>query len=136
MIKELDDAYVAGRISKPVATYDECVTSALLLKESSDSTLPDQVSSPALLQREVTIEWTNFYGEDADVFNPQRWLVSEERSKMMKNCGFTWGYGTRIFLGKNIALMEAHKAICQLFLHFAPKLVDLEQQGKRINLGE
>ena len=136
-MKELDDAYATGRISKPVVTYDECVALpyfSAFIKE----VLRFDPSGPSLFPRvapkggyylnglyvpEGTVVCTDswvinrnkdFYGEDADVFNPERWLVSEERSKMMENHSFTWGYGTRVCLGKSIALMEAHKSICQV----------------------
>lgn len=157
MMKELDDAYATGRISKPVITYDECMALPYFMAVFKEVFRFDP-SGPSLWPRlvpkggyhlnglyvpEGTVVCTNswvinrnkdFYGEDADVFNPERWLVSEERSKVMENYSFTWGYGARVCLGKNIALMELYKAICQLFLHFTPELVDLEQHGKRINL--
>lgn len=51
---------------------------------------------------------------------------------------FTASHGVmerRICLGKNIALMEVHKAIVS-FSYFHAEPVDLEQHGKPINLGD
>ncbi|KAL1900662.1 hypothetical protein Sste5346_002387 [Sporothrix stenoceras] len=39
---------------------------------------------------------TNFYGPDADQFRPQRWLESDQKTKMMKNYEFSFGHGARM----------------------------------------
>ena len=45
------------------------------------------------------------YGEDAEQFNPDRWLISEERNKEMEKFLVTFGAGSRTCVGKNISLM-------------------------------
>src|SRR5579862_989947 len=45
------------------------------------------------------------YGEDAETFNPDRWLESEERNKEMDKYLITFGAGSRTCVGKNISLM-------------------------------
>ena len=45
------------------------------------------------------------YGQDAEIFNPDRWLVSEERNKEMEKYSLTFGAGSRTCVGKNISLM-------------------------------
>ena len=137
LMKELDNAYATGRISKPVVTYDECVALpyfSAVIKEvlRFDPSVPTNYPRLAskggyhlngLYVPEGTVVCSNswvinrnkdFYGEDAEVFNPERWLVSEERSRIMENHSFTWGHGAIVCIGKNIALMEVHKAICQV----------------------
>jgi len=45
------------------------------------------------------------FGEDAEQFNPERWLQSEERNKEMDKYLLTFGGGSRTCVGKNISLM-------------------------------
>ena len=51
------------------------------------------------------------FGDDANVFWPERWLEDAEREREMEKYFFSWGYGTRGCLGKNDARMESYKAI-------------------------
>lgn len=54
------------------------------------------------------------YGEDAEEFRPERWMKSEERARELDNYSFTFGYGARVCLGKNLGLMELNKAVVQV----------------------
>jgi cytochrome P450 len=45
------------------------------------------------------------FGEDADVFRPERWLESEAQNKEMEKYLITFGAGSRTCVGKNISLM-------------------------------
>jgi len=45
------------------------------------------------------------FGEDADLFRPERWLESEARNKEMEKYLLTFGAGSRTCVGKNISLM-------------------------------
>lgn len=67
------------------------------------------------------------FGDDADSYNPQRWLrgglrgVEEtedrfaQRLAAMKVADMTWGKGSRTCLGKNIAMLELYKVVATLF---------------------
>ena len=51
------------------------------------------------------------YGEDAEEFNPERWLVSEKRNFEFEAAQFTFGVGPRVCLGKDVAIMELYKLL-------------------------
>ncbi|KAH8802544.1 cytochrome P450 oxidoreductase [Xylogone sp. PMI_703] len=65
------------------------------------------------------------YGDDADVFRPERWLDSDlEQLRNMENLSFAFGGGPPICLGKNIAMLEISKFIPEFFRRFDITLVD------------
>lgn len=43
------------------------------------------------------------FGQDADVFRPERWLEGEERCKAMDRAYISFGVGTRPCAGKNVS---------------------------------
>jgi cytochrome P450 len=51
------------------------------------------------------------FGEDVDVFRPERWLGDEEKVRRMNNTLFTFSSGKYNCLGKNIARMEVAKLV-------------------------
>lgn len=56
----------------------------------------------------------SIFGGDADVWNPERWLVGGERFNRMNHFVFTWGWGSRKCPGKHIALLECCKLVLQV----------------------
>lgn len=85
-------------------------------------------ANPYVIQRDKDV-----FGEDNSEFRPERWLESEERALFMEKHLLTWGYGTRVCLGKNIALMETYKLMCQVSHRFpspqVPPVYDLVDLG-------
>lgn len=67
----------------------------------------------------------NVFGQDAAIFNPDRWLrrdedeeTFQERVANMKRCNLTFGAGKRYCLGKYMAFLETYKLIASLFLEY------------------
>ncbi|OJZ82424.1 hypothetical protein ASPFODRAFT_211126 [Aspergillus luchuensis CBS 106.47] len=140
MMAEIDDAARKGLIS-PMAQYQEivehlpyyaaCVRETLRLNPSAPNLFPRYVSEPGIdLYGQFAPAGTEIssnpwivhrdqevFGADANVFNPERWLDAE-RAKLMNKYMFTFGYGTRVCLGKDIAMMELFKGPLQLFRNF------------------
>ena len=80
------------------------------------------------------------YGKDANVFRPERWLldesIPEERerlARMTKTNDMIFGYGRWLCLGRNIALIEIHKCIFELFRHFDFALTNPHEPWKTFN---
>ena len=51
--------------------------------------------NPWLVHRDKKI-----FGEDAEDFRPERWLESEDQTRMLSKHIMTFGYGPRACLGK------------------------------------
>ncbi|KAF1837310.1 pisatin demethylase [Decorospora gaudefroyi] len=80
------------------------------------------------------------YGEDCATFRPERWLIDtsdeeakERLAKMKKTNDMIFGYGRWLCLGRNIALIEIHKCIFELFRHFDLALTNPLEPWKTFN---
>ncbi|KAI9789482.1 MAG: hypothetical protein M1816_006024 [Peltula sp. TS41687] len=157
LIAEIDDFDRRGLLSSPVPTFEEikrmpyfqaCHRETLRFQPSTPIILPRYVSeggldlygkyapagaeigaNPYVIHRDKGI-----YGEDADQFRPRRWLEDPKREKEMERYILTWGYGTRICLGKNIAQLETYKLMVQFFRLFKPSLCNNEKVWRQENL--
>ena len=72
----------------------------------------------------------NIYGEDANTYNPDRWLRGAEsedsfrrRIQKMKQAELGFGHGTRSCVGRHIALLEMYKLVATLFGLFDVRLI-------------
>ncbi|THW55469.1 cytochrome protein [Aureobasidium pullulans] len=58
------------------------------------------------------------FGEDADTYRPERWLVEPEKVAAMERTFSTFGHGSRTCIGKNISLMEISRLIPEIVSRF------------------
>lgn len=68
------------------------------------------------------------WGEDVEVFRPERWLRDDRHSeseddyqsrlRFMKNSDLTFGAGSRICIGKNLALVQVYKVVATLVARY------------------
>ncbi len=63
---------------------------------------------------------TSVYGQDADLWRPERWLEIEEQGRggEVEKYFFAFGMGSRTCIGKNISLLEINKLVPQLLRNF------------------
>ncbi|KAL9025938.1 MAG: hypothetical protein Q9196_005318 [Gyalolechia fulgens] len=141
LMDEVSGFEKAGRLTRPVVLYDEtnqmpyfkaCVNETLRLFPPTPIILPRVVCKGGLTLGDIYLPegteiganpWlTNrnrdVFGDDADAFRPERWLEDDERTKIMEKYIFTFGYGGRACIGKNLAQFEAQKLCLQLFRDF------------------
>ncbi|KAJ6031441.1 hypothetical protein N7540_002173 [Penicillium herquei] len=140
LMEEIESAAQMGLISQ-VAQYSEvtehlpyyaaCIYETMRLSPPGATILPRYVSEPGAdlygtfvpPGTEVTVNsWIihrdrALYGEDAEDFCPDRWL-DPERAILFKKYDFTFGYGGRTCLGKDIATMELFKAPLQFLRRY------------------
>ncbi|KAL3431394.1 cytochrome P450 [Aspergillus tetrazonus] len=70
----------------------------------------------------------NIYGDDADVFRPERWIeANADEERAMDGCIMQFGMGPRTCLGKNISMCEIYKAIPHLMMEFSFELSTREE---------
>lgn len=106
-----------------------CVRETLRLSPSVSMLLPRYVSpggmyigktwvpdgteisaSPFVLHRDKQL-----FGDDAELFNPERWLGDVERVRLMQKYFFAFGYGSRKCIGRHLAMFEAQKFCMQVW---------------------
>ncbi|CAJ2505328.1 Uu.00g127220.m01.CDS01 [Anthostomella pinea] len=90
------------------------------------------------------------WGEDVDVYRPERWLVDESvkasgseagealrreetRVREMNGMMFQFGMGSRTCIGKNISLLEIYKLVPSLLRRFDIRFKDPSQEWKLVN---
>jgi len=75
------------------------------------------------------------WGEDADVFRPERWLEGDKIKEQELNFEVIFNQGRYQCLGKNVALMELNKVFVELLRHFEFDLINPTNPWKCISMG-
>ncbi|KAN0110853.1 pisatin demethylase [Hyaloscypha variabilis] len=71
------------------------------------------------------------FGKRTEEFRPERWLeVDEGERKRMENSLFTFGYGSRVCIGKTVSFLEIYKVVPTLLLKFDLQLADPKKEWK------
>jgi len=68
------------------------------------------------------------YGDDVDVFRPERWLDCDaETKKLRERLDVFFGYGDYMCLGRNFAMLQLYKVIVETVRHFDVEVVNPER---------
>ncbi|KAF4978072.1 hypothetical protein FZEAL_5498 [Fusarium zealandicum] len=94
--------------------------------------------SPYILARNKSV-----YGEDADLFRPERWLRDEEggeseesfqkRLLSMNQTDLSFGGGSRTCIGKYMGLFQTYKVLATLITLYEIELENPEKEWKVVN---
>ncbi|KAH8591170.1 cytochrome P450 [Bisporella sp. PMI_857] len=71
-----------------------------------------------VLHRDRTI-----FGQDADLYRPERWLERSEKDTNLDRYMFQFGGGAHVCIGRNLALLEINKVIPRLLRDYHLQLV-------------
>ncbi|GAA6013846.1 hypothetical protein JCM10207_008211 [Rhodosporidiobolus poonsookiae] len=143
--QELDSTFGPRGISgvmeyedvKALPYLTACINEALRLHATSGMGLPRYMTQETSVCGEVFPAGTilsvpsysihrlkEYWGADADEYNPDRWMESEERSRELEKALNIFSYGPRSCVGRNVATMELFCFISSLILRYDFKLVD------------
>ena len=76
------------------------------------------------------------FGKRTEEFRPERWLeVDEGERKRMENSLFTFGYGSRVCIGKTVSFLEIYKVVPTLLLKFDVRLPVSTKFCRRLLIG-
>ncbi|KAL4816671.1 putative P450 monooxygenase [Aspergillus spinulosporus] len=159
VLKEIKTAVQTGQISYPIPTYTEVVKSLPFYNACIRESMRLQPSASTLLSREITpldpeiviqgrkipvgVELTAnpwishrdkaVYGEDAEEFNPDRWLDDPIKAKELEKYNLAFGAGSRVCLGKHFAMAMLYKAPVALFMKFDVSLCKETPQTPKLS---
>ena len=137
LILEITEAAAAGKLDHPVASFAQmkslpyftaCIQESARLFPSIPVLIPRRASPKGLVLKghfipegtavgasaSVINRDPNVFGADAAIFRPERWLEDSARTAQMHRLIFSWGFGSRKCIGKNLALLEAYKFCFQV----------------------
>lgn len=141
--KEIDEAIATGKVSYPVITNAESqqlrylqavikeglrcwfpLNGLVTMDSPSEGVTINKVYIPpntqVCLSKYAMLRRKDLFGEDAEIFNPDRWLQDDSgRVKAMNGVMETYfGLGVYSCLGRGIAMMELNKVLFEVSHHF------------------
>lgn len=158
LISQINAADAAGLLSTPVARYDEVMKHVPYLDACRKEALRLLPAGAAPFFRECPpqgariggyfipggtevglVQWaigrsTEFYGEDANLFRPERWMdEKDEHRKRLRDLGDVY-FSSGVFAcsGKNLALMELMKAPLEIYRRFEVEVVNTAKPWEEI----
>ncbi|KAE8151416.1 cytochrome P450 [Aspergillus avenaceus] len=139
LVEEIDQATRDGKLSMPHLMYNEavklpyldaCIKEGMRIHPSVGLTMPRHTPAegahvagywvpgntriginPAVLQKDTSV-----FGDDAEVFRPDRWL--ETNAHQLNQYILQFGGGSRTCMGKHMALCELYKIIPEILRSF------------------
>lgn len=156
--REIEQAQKKGLLSKPVIQYEEtrqhlpytiaCIKEGGLRLRPPATNLFGRIAGPGgarigNVQVPEGAEMTSnayvvqrdpeLFGPDPEVFRPERWLESDEKTvAQMDAAMFVFGMGPRVCLGKDIALFELYKLVPEIVRRFDMELI---REGRYVVAG-
>ncbi|KAM7203473.1 cytochrome P450 [Naviculisporaceae sp. PSN 640] len=124
--------YLQAVIQEGLRIHPPTLISASKRVPPAGDTLPDGRFLPSGTEIAQN-SWTmlpnkTIFGQDADVFRPERWLDEEEdekkKAEMERVVGLMFGHGRWMCAGKSIALMKLGKLFFELLREFDFQVVD------------
>ncbi|KAL0638307.1 hypothetical protein Q9L58_002609 [Maublancomyces gigas] len=139
---EINEAECNRQLSNPVATFEEaqslpyltaCIRETFRGAETTITMIPRAAQKGGVqILGQFVPEGTHLsatpwithrnramYGEDAEIFRPERWLeAGSEQLQQWKKYDFQFGYGSRACPGKTIAHMAIYKLSLQILRAF------------------
>ncbi|OAQ60423.1 cytochrome P450 oxidoreductase [Pochonia chlamydosporia 170] len=153
VMAEIDAAAAEGRLSDPVK-YSEaiqmpyfiaCCKEGFRMHPSVGMSMPRHVPPSGVticgrffpggsrvgMSATVIHFDQNIFGQDAKIFNPDRWFRTgaENMDRFMMH----FGAGPRTCIGKHISLTEIYKLIPNMLRHYRIELVDPKKELKTLN---
>jgi cytochrome P450 len=155
LMKEIDDAEAAGKLSTP-CKYNEIkdlpyltavIREVLRIYPPIGTPFPRLVPSEGMTVSghhlpkgtEIGISmWCisrneEIFGPDAGVFRPERWMESEEKTRYYDKVDTVFGAGYNTCIGKNLAILEVHKTVVELLRNFEIGILNPENPWKSHN---
>ena len=137
LTSEIMTMTAAGKLNQPVASFAQirdlpfftaCIQECARLFPSVPVVITRRVPEEGLILKDMFVAGgtaigasatvinrdPTVFGADAAEFRPQRWLDGSDRVALMNRLIFSWGYGPRECLGKNLALLETYKFCFQV----------------------
>ncbi|KAH8801441.1 cytochrome P450 [Xylogone sp. PMI_703] len=153
LVTEIDTAVKANQISDPVKYsearklpyFSACFKEAMRLHPSVGMTMPRHVppsgkiiagrffpgGSRVGISASVLHLDKNIFGDDADRWNPDRWLGPT--AEYMDRYMIHFGAGSRTCIGKNISITEIHKLLPSIIRYYRLELVHPEKEWETHN---